>query len=174
MDSGEGVCAGLPLPSGRTLESVDRSLDSLDISDCRTASALESPLFSRVRRSRIFWGLCMRSLPAAGFRGAMVLVGFSLEMGGGGSFRTLPDVGRSDRPPDDVVFVDLRVGMDDIVPVFRRRGEAMVVEVVWLVIVTSSEIGADRLGGLIALGSVRTGEFSRLLGEDGRMVDVLG
>lgn len=104
----------------------------------------------------------------------MVLVGFSLEMGGGGSFRTLPDVGRSDRPPDDVVFVDLRVGMDDIVPVFRRRGEAMVVEVVWLVIVTSSEIGADRLGGLIALGSVRTGEFSRLLGEDGRMVDVLG
>jgi hypothetical protein len=60
----------------------------------------------------------------------MLLIGLSLETGGGGSLRTLPDVGRSDRPADGVVAVDLSVGMEEIVPVFRRRGVTMVVGVV--------------------------------------------
>jgi hypothetical protein len=40
--------------------------------------------------------------------------------------------------------------------------------------VTPSDIGAVRFGGLVALGRVLTGEFSRLFGEDGRMADELG
>jgi len=57
-------------------------------------------------------------------------VSFSGDERFGGSFRTLPDVGRSERPLGD----DLNTGMlDAAVDSLRRRGV-----VLWLVMVTSS------------------------------------
>jgi hypothetical protein len=49
--------------------------------------------------------------------------GLSVAVGGGGSFRTFPEVGRSESPPAGAA--GLRVGMFDTEPVFLRvlRGE---------------------------------------------------
>jgi hypothetical protein len=80
--------------------------------------------------------------------------------------RTLPDVGRSERPAGGAP-AGLRVGIEEPA-VFLRRAET-----VCAVMVTSSAaeelVGRD-LGGLAARGMLRVGEFSRRVGEVERMV----
>jgi hypothetical protein len=83
----------------------------------------------------------------------------SYEVGGGGSFRTFPEVGRSESPAG---VEGLRVGMLDVEPFAFRflSGE-------WLVMLTSSDeavVGRD-LDGLRPLGNARIGETSLLVGD---------